>query len=545
MNLGIAIRKRNYHHKPIQIEVIREIITNLMSIKKLTKDDVNKIKNAIAKKNGLSRVPSNSELIEHLQPSERGIILDVLSRKAVRTASGIIIIAVMSTPRPCPQSEPCAYCPGGPSKGFPQSYTGHEPAAMRGLQNDYDPYRQVKHRIAQYKSIGHIVDKVELIVMGGTFPSAPLEYQRFFIKECIDAIIEKKSKSLAEAKRLAENSSIHNVGITVETRPDWAKELHVDRMLSMGITRTELGVQNVYNDIYKKINREHTVSDVTEATQILKDSGLKVVYHMMPGLPGSNIEKDFNGFCRILSDPLFRPDMLKIYPCLVIKGTKIYEWWKKGTYKPYSIEETIELIMEIKKILPEWIRLMRVQRDIPSNLIVSGVKKSNLRELVLNRLSEEGSKCNCIRCREVGLRWLKERIKPNPQNIEMITNQYDASKGTELFISYEDPVNKILIGYLRLRIPSNKPHRPEIFQQKAALIRELRVCGPMLPVNTHKKTFFQHKGIGKDLLSKAENLANEYDCEKIIVTSALGTKLYYKQLDYKYDGPYMSKNLIK
>jgi len=523
--------------------IFEDIIDDLMKIPNPSKEDVNRVKVRIAEKYGLSRVPSNSEIIRHLTPSQRAKLLKVLRRKPVRTASGVTIIAVMTRPWPCPQKEPCAYCPGGPSQGVPQSYTGHEPAALRGWQNEYDPFKQVKQRIEQYLAIGHTVDKVELIIMGGTFPSAPTEYQEHFVQRCLDAITGKPSRSLEEAKKLAETSRIRNVGITVETRPDWSKETHVDRMLSMGVTRVEIGVQNVYDDIYEIVNRGHKVSDVIEATRILKDSGLKVVYHMMPGLPGSNFQRDLEGFKKIFSDPDFKPDMLKIYPCLVIKGTKLYEWWKRGAYKPYTTEEAVNLIVQVKKMLPEWVRIMRVQRDIPAYLIVEGVDRSNLRELALNQLRREGYRCRCIRCREAGHRWLKDHVRPKLENIKIWVQSYEASEGREFFISAEDKENDVLVGYLRLRFPSEKAHRPEISGGNVSIIRELRVCGDLVPVGSHLEEAFQHKGWGRRLIEEAERISRENGIEKILVTSALGTKEYYKKLGFTYDGVYMSKRL--
>jgi len=524
-------------------EIYKEIIEDLMKIPSPSREDVNRVKTKIAEKYRLSRVPSNSEILSRLTPTQKTKLLKVLRRKTVRTVSGVTIIAAMTKPWPCPKKEPCAYCPGGPKHGVPQSYTGHEPAAMRGWQNEYDPFRQVRQRIEQYRSIGHVVDKVELIIMGGTFPSTPVEYQEYFVQRCLDAITEKESKSLEEAKKLAESSRIRNVGITVETRPDWSKEIHVDRMLSMGVTRVEIGVQNVYDDIYELVNRGHKVRDVIEATRILKDSGLKVVYHMMPGLPGSSFQRDLEGFKKIFSDSNFKPDMLKIYPCLVIEGTKLYEWWKQGLYEPYTTEEAVNLIVQVKKIVPEWVRIMRVQRDIPAYLIVEGVSKSNLRELALNQLRKEGYRCRCIRCREVGHRWLRDHVQPELKNIKVWIQSYKASAGKEFFISVEDRENDVLIGYLRLRIPSEKAHRPEIRGRNASLIRELRVCGELLPVGKHSDEAFQHKGWGRRLIQEAERISREEGIEKILVTSALGTKEYYKKLGYTYDGVYMSKNL--
>ena len=525
-------------------DAYREIIQRLMEMPKPTKRDLDSLKVKAAGKHGLGKVPSNSEIIQHLKPEETAKLLPILRRKVVRTISGVTVVAVMTKPSPCPKEEPCAYCPGGPTEGVPQSYTGHEPAALRGAQNDYSPYAQVKTRIEQLEAIGHKVDKVELIIMGGTFPSTPPDYQEDFVKQCLDAITETKSQSLDEAKKVAETSRIRNVGITVETRPDWAKEQHVDRMLSMGVTRVEVGVQNVYDDIYAAVNRGHRVEDVVEATRIMKDAGLKVVYHLMPGLPGSSFERDLEGFREIFSNPQFKPDMIKLYPCLVIKGTKVYDWWKKGEYRPYTTDEAAQLIAEVKKFVPPWVRIMRVQRDIPANLIEAGVKLSNLRQIALGKLGAEGIRCRCIRCREVGHRWLRDKVKPDPDKIEVRTVTEEASGGKELFISAEDPANDVLVGYVRLRVPSEKATRPEIVPETTAIVRELRVYGPLVPVGKHVAGAWQHKGYGSILLSEAERIAiEEYSRTKIVVTSALGTKQYYKQFGYIYDGPYVSKRL--
>jgi elongator complex protein 3 len=499
----------------------------------------------VAAKYRLGKIPSNPEIIAFLQgEEERRKLLPVLCRKATRTVSGVTVVAVMTQPYPCPQPEPCAYCPGGPPFGVPQSYTGFEPAAMRGLQNAFDPYLQVKSRIGQLEAIGHVVDKVELIIMGGTFPATPEAYQTWFVKRCLDAICGVDSQNLEEAKQLAETSRIRNVGITVETRPDWAKERHVDKMLDMGVTRVELGVQNPDDEIYSLVGRKHTVQDVVEATRILKDAGLKVVYHMMPGLPGSSMERDLAVFHEIFTNPPYKPDMIKIYPCLVLKGTKAYDWFVRGEYKPYTTEEAARLIVEVKKMVPPGVRIMRVQRDIPAPLIVAGVKMSNLRQLVQQKLKEQGLRCRCIRCREVGHRLMADGVKPDPEKVEILTTRYEASEGEEIFISAEDTENDVLIGYLRLRIPSAKAHRPEIKEQPSAIIRELHVYGPLVPVGKRLPKAWQHKGYGAILLGEAERITcQEYGFKKILVISALGTKQYYKRFGYTYDGPYMSKIL--
>jgi elongator complex protein 3 len=522
----------------------REIINALMLLPSPTHDDVNRVKTQIAAKHQLGCIPSNAEIINALKPKEKLRLLQVLRRKTTRTISGVIVIAVMTKPQPCPQPEPCAYCPGGPTQGVPQSYTGYEPAAMRGSQNSYDPYLQVQSRIEQLTAIGHRVDKVELIVMGGTFPATPHEYQTWFIQRCLDVITGEKSVNLEEAKAHAETSRIRNVGITVETRPDWCKQPHVDAMLDMGVTRVEIGVQNPSDAIYRLVGRMHTVADVAEATRVAKDAGLKMVYHLMPGMPGSNPKRDLDAFSRVFTDPAFKPDMIKIYPCLVIAGTKACDWYREGAYQPYSTEEAANLIAEVKKRLPPWVRVMRVQRDIPARLIVAGVDKSNLRQLVQRKLAEHGERCGCIRCREVGHRMAVDDVVPTLEKVEILSTRYEASEGEEIFISAEDPENNVLIGYLRLRVPSAKAHRPEITAAPSAIVRELHVYGPLVPVGKHSAKAWQHKGYGAILLSEAERVAREdYGLRKLLVISALGTKQYYMRFGYRHDGVYVSKTL--
>jgi elongator complex protein 3 len=523
---------------------LREIVTVLLSMQSPTRDDVNRLKIKTAGKYHLEEVPSSADIISVLTPAQAKQLLPILKRKTTRTISGVTVIATMTKPYPCPQPEPCAYCPGGPTQGSPQSYTGHEPAAMRGSQNSFDPYMQVQSRIDQLTAIGHKVDKIELIIMGGTFPATPQEYQTWFIQRCLDAITGKTSSNLEEAKANAETSKRRNVGITVETRPDWAKQPHIDAMLNMGVTRIELGVQNPDDQIYKLVGRTHTVADVIESTRIAKDAGLKIVYHMMPGMPGSNPQKDIEAFKRIFTDSAFKPDMIKIYPCLVIANTKAYEWYQQGTYQPYTTEEAASIIAEIKKTIPPWVRVMRVQRDIPAQLILAGVKKSDLRELARKKLKEQGGQCQCIRCREVGHRLVADHVKPDLENVKILTHQYEASEGTEVFLSAEDPKNNVLLGYLRLRVPSAKAHRPEITAIPSAIVRELHVYGPLVPVGKHTAGAWQHQGYGKVLLNQAEHVAvEEFGLKKLLVISALGTRRYYMRLGYGRDGVYVSKRL--
>jgi elongator complex protein 3 len=515
----------------------------LISLEHPTREDVNRIKIEVCRSHRSPTVPPNSDLLQKVPGPELAKLKPLLVGKKVRSASGVTTVAVMPKPYACPHGK-CTYCPGGPEDNVPRAYTGKEPAVMRALENLYDPYLQVRSRITQLQALGHDVDKVELILVGGTFPFLPRIYQEDFVKRCLDAMNGIDSGSLQEAKNLAESSSLKNVGITIETRPDWSRKGHVDHMLSMGVTRVEIGVQSLYDDVYARINRDHTVADVVEATQILKDSGIKVGYHMMLGLPGCDARRDLDAFRKIFQDSDFRPDMLKIYPCLVTPGTQLYEEWKRGEYIPYTTEESARLIAEVKKYVPRWVRIMRIQREIPSDGIADGVKHGNLRQLVEQQLAHQGMRCQCIRCREAGITFLKKGESPRLEHVKLERIDYEGSHGTDLFLSFEDPQCDILVGYVRVRIPTEKAHRPEIANQNTAIIRELHVFGQTVPVGERLVGAFQHKGYGSQLLAEAERIAHEeYDRRKMLVISALGTKGYYSRFGYMHDGPYVSKNI--
>lgn len=525
-------------------EAKREIIQNIINDKIGDKQELERNKRKISQKYKLPKVPSNAEILESADKSERKEVLPILQRKPVRSISGVTVITVMPRPYPCPKSKPCVYCPGGPDNDTPQSYTGEEPASARAKEAGYDPEKQVVARKKQLRAIGHKVDKVELIIFGGTFPAQPVKYQEQFVHSCLDAISNTNTSNLEMAKKRAENSDTRTIGVTFETRPDYCKKDHINHMLRFGGTRVEIGVQTVYNEIYELVNREHTVEDVVEATRLAKDSGLAIVYHMMPGLPGSTPEKDLEAFRTIFKKSEFRPDMLKIYPCLVTKGTELYEWWKAGNFDPLEGQEAVELVAEMKKIVPKWVRIQRVQRDIPSHLIEAGVWKGNLRELVKRRLEEQGEKCQCIRCREVGHQMLKENKKPSLEDSELFIDSYDASEGNEIFISTENPTRETIFGHLRLRIPSNKAYRSEITDD-TALVRMLYVFGELVPVGKKSTSnAWQHHGLGEFMLKEAERIASDrYDTKKMAVLSGIGTRDYYRKFGYELEGPYMTKEL--
>ncbi|MDD1769440.1 MAG: tRNA uridine(34) 5-carboxymethylaminomethyl modification radical SAM/GNAT enzyme Elp3, partial [Methanomassiliicoccales archaeon] len=292
---------------------------------------------ALSKEYGLGRVPPNSETLARADPDTLPVVERLLRRKPVRTLSGVAVVAVMTSPAPCPHGK-CSYCPGGVEAGSPQSYTGKEPAARRALANEFDPFGQVSSRIRQLGAIGHPTDKIDLIIMGGTFTSRPVEYQKFFVQRCFEALNGGESVSLAEAHQKNESSAHRCIGMTIETRPDVFDGPNAAFSMELGATRVELGVQILDDDVLSGVNRGHGVEEVVQATKTAKDMGLKVCYHIMPGLPGSDPEKDIESFARVFSDERFRPDMIKIYPTLVIKGTSLHDMWLKGAYSPYSTE---------------------------------------------------------------------------------------------------------------------------------------------------------------------------------------------------------------
>jgi len=316
-------------------------------------------------------------------------------------------------------------------------------------------------------------------------------------------------------------------------------------MLSMGVTRVEIGVQTLYDDVYQRIHRDHTVADVEEAARTLRDSSLKVGYHMMLGLPGCDRDRDLAAFQRLWDDPAHRPDMLKIYPCLVTPGTQLYEDWRSGKYQPYRTEEAARMIAEIKKSIPPWVRIMRIQREIPADGIADGVKNGNLRQLVQEELARQGIRCWCIRCREVGHSRSNRNETATSDSLRFQRMDYEASGGSEVFLSFESLESDLLVGYIRLRIPSETAHRLEIKGKQAGLIRELHIFGQTVPVGDRPGLKgYQHKGYGSQLLQEAERIATEeYDCRKMLVISALGTKQYYAKFGYARDGPYVSKTL--
>lgn len=526
----------------------RELIEQLLRKEITTEQELNDAKKTVSVRYKLSSLLSNSRILAAAKDEEKQDVLELLQLKPVRTLSGVAVIAAMTSPAPCPHGL-CLPCPGGPSSKFnsPQSYMGAEPAARRAFENDFDPYKQVSSRLRQLSEIGHPVEKAELIVMGGTYTSRMLCYQEWFVKRAIEAMNDfygtgwrdgKEYVSQEDVHTANESARIRNVGITIETRPDWVDVEHIDTILGLGATKVEIGVQSTYDFILAGIRRGHTVKKSVEANTRLRDSGLKVGFHMMPGLPGSTNESDLAMFRTLFEDQRFKPDYLKIYPTLVTEGTQLHGMWELGNYEPLEVEEAVELLAKVKSILPKWVRLQRIQRDIPAYQVLAGIRKSDIRELAKRRLHEMSGKCRCIRCREVGHRKLPVN---EPLNIELTTEEYEACGGREHFISFEDVEKDILIGFIRLRFPK-APHRQEL--AGAALVRELHVYGSMVaPGESAGREQWQHRGYGEELLAEAEKTAHSAGYEKIAVMSGIGVRDYYRKFGYEREGPYMTKKI--
>ena len=557
----------------MNLALIQEIQQELPKIK--TKKELEKLKSVLSKKYKLNRNLSNIDLLSNIKNPDFKILLT----KPVRTISGVTPISIMSKPANCPSQAKCIYCPGGINSVFgntPKSYPGNSPGIIRAIRNDYDPYLQVFNRLEHYVLLNHDITKVEFIVMGSTFLFFDNKYKEDFIKFCLKALNDfsglfvknnqidfgkftdffelpasikdkerikrikgkllklKSDTTLEKEQSRNENTYSRCVAMCLETRPDYSFEEHISEMLMYGTTRVEIGVQTLSQEIMEKIKRGHTTQDSIKATQLLKDSFLKVTYHNMLNLTGSTIENDKYELKEIFENPDYRPDSLKIYPCLVFKGTELYDIWKQGNHKVFSTEEIIDIICEAKKYIPKYCRIMRVNRDIPTFMSEAGVRKTNLRQYIDEELKKRKVKCSCIRCREPKLK------KISWENVKLLRQDYEASKGREIFLSYEDTKNDILLGFVRLRIPY-KQFRPEITNRSAG-IRELHVYGQAVRIG-EKDDNVQHKGLGISLMQEAEKIAKEeYNVNKILVISGIGVRNYYiNKLGYKKDGPYVSK----
>ncbi|MBN2566483.1 tRNA uridine(34) 5-carboxymethylaminomethyl modification radical SAM/GNAT enzyme Elp3 [Candidatus Woesearchaeota archaeon] len=557
----------------------RELIAAVKASPRLGKDGLSKIKYRLCGKHGIGRPPTDIAILLHADEADVPALARRLKTKPGRGISGVSVVAVMTRPRACPHGR-CRMCPGGIRSAFgtvPQSYTGREPATMRGIRNRYDAYLQVFNRLEQYVVMGHVPEKAELIVMGGTFPSFPKRYRERFVADAFAAMNDfsrlffregnldlprfkrffllpgkvgdpardrevrrrmlagkrKRERVLEKEQARNETAAVRCVGLTIETRPDYGMRRHGLAMLRLGATRVEVGVQSTDDDALARIGRGHTVADSIQSMRELRDLGFKLNVHYMLGLPGMTRKKDVEGMHRLFDDPDFRPDMLKIYPCMVMRGTPLHRDWRQGRFRPIGTKEAVERIIAAKRRVPPYCRIMRVQRDIPTAVTEAGVGMTNLRQLVHAEMRRRGERCRCIRCREVG-----RAPAGGGKGVSYGTIEYLAAQGHERFIfaGRRTAGEWRLLGFARLRFPSDDPD--------AAFLRELHVYGSATPLGERGEV--QHTGIGRELMRRAETQATAAGRSRLLVISGIGVRGYYRRLGYRRGGPerlYMEKRL--
>lgn len=468
----------------------------------------------------------------------------LLTKRSVRTLSGVTIITSLVKPYACPGN--CVYCPL--DVRMPKSYLADEPAAARALMLKFDPYEQMKRRIEALEKNGHPTDKIELIIKGGTWNAYPLAYQNWFVLRSFEAAnekpttlketddLEKIKKELLRQQKRNEIAKHRIIGLTLETRPDSISEKTLWQMREQGCTRLEIGVQHTDNKILKLIKRGHTIEQVKTATQLAKDFGFKTDFHLMPQLPGSSPKKDLAMMLNVFSDPDLRPDMIKIYPCTVVKGSELFNWYEQGKYKSYSVKSLVKILETFKSKVPRYVRISRLIRDIPGQHIQEGNKTTNLRQVIHSEMKKDGLVCKCLRCREVGhvdVLSIKD-LRP-----KLFVEKYKASGGNELFLSFEDNKRKVVFAFCRLRIDrSSKALYP-------AFIRELHTYGQLVRIGKKDTESSQHKGLGKRLLLEAEKIAKKEKVGKIAVISGVGVRDYYRKNGYALENTYMVKKLLK
>ena len=528
------------------MEINKTIIKKLLKNRLKTPADLVGFKRKISKEYGISLFSNMEILKEYRRLVKNGEIKrnealeNLLTTRKIRSLSGIVVVSVLTKPYPCPGK--CLYCPA--EKGIPKSYISGEPAVMRAVANRFHPYRQAQARLRALERAGHPVGKVDLRIIGGTWSFYPKQYQSWFVKKCFQAANDfpaekrRRAGSLPAEQKRNEKAKCRVVGITIETRPDYIDKKEIKRLRELGVTRVELGIQSVYDDVLRKNRRGHKIRDAVRATRLLRDAGFKICYQIMPDLPGSSFARDLSMFGELFSNPDFRPDMLKIYPTAVLKEAPLWKERAKLNYRPLSAAKLAELLKEAKKRIPPYCRVQRIIRDFSSRRIAAGAgaKISNLRQLAAAKLAEEGRRCRCVRCREV-----KGDYDPN-EKIFLFRRDYEAAAGKEVFLSFEDAGRRKLYGLLRLRAPS-LPGSPLFSALRgAAVVRALRVYGRLVPVGG-KGRFPQHKGLGKKLIKKAEKITfKDFGLKKIAVISGIGARGYFRRLGYKLEGTYMVKN---
>ncbi len=457
-----------------------------------------------------------------------------LQTKPVRSQSGVTVVTVLTKPYPCPGK--CIFCPT--DYRMPKSYLHDEPGAQRAERYKFDPYEQTAGRIRALEQIGHPVDKIELLILGGTWSSYRRDYQEWFIKRCFDAMNGVESATLPAAQELNARAERRNVGLVVETRQDYinAEELRWFRYL--GVTKVQVGIQSLDDRILALNGRGHDVQATRDAFRLLRLAGYKIHGHWMPNLYGATVESDVADYGRLWSDPAIQPDELKIYPTMLLENAELFDYWQRGDYKPYTEEEVIDVLMRCKVQTPRFVRLTRIIRDIPTTNVVEGFKKANLRQIAQQRLAKQGLRCHCIRCREV------KRQKVAPDDLQLMVATYETDATTEQFLSFVTADDQIA-AFLRLSLPHKDAELPIPELAGHAMIREVHVYGPVLPLGEDSQGEAQHMGLGTQLVEKAKVLAREAGYGRIAVISAIGTREYYRKHGFALDGLYMTTPLLE
>ncbi len=560
------------HTRVQDLAITTSIIHELIESGNVSPARLDKLKKKTALDQGLPLVEHTALrdaytfLVSQNLIKKNSAVEELLNVKPIRSKSGVAIVTLLTMPYPCPAKS--VYCPT--EARMPKSYIESEPAAARALALQFDPYLQTRRRIEVLERNGHPADKIEVILKGGTWSSYPGDYQQWFIAECFRAMNETggsqrilpdpspdspynrfvgKEKEcwrediLFEEQKKNETAAHRCIGLTIETRPDWISVQEIKRLRLLGVTRVELGVQSPNDEILKLIKRGHLSKTVFHATKLLKDAGLKVDYHLMPGLPGASPAGDLSDAQRIFTEEGFQPDTVKLYPCVVTPSAELEQWRADGRYVPYTTEQLISLLADIKTIIPPHVRIARVIRDIPSQEISGGNTVTNLRQTIQKYMKERGMVCRCLRCREVGH---KRGVRDQGLGISHYKERmYNASGGTEYFLSYESDDESILYAFLRLRLPSPDASvlwnlLPEL--EGAALIREVHTYGQLVRIKKSEEGASQHKGMGKKLVLRAETIALSAGYKKIAVIAGIGVREYYAKIGYGLEGTYMVKH---
>ncbi len=448
-------------------------------------------------------------------------LLARLRLKPVRSLSGVTVVTVLTKPYPCPGE--CVFCPT--DVRMPKSYLPEEPGAQRAYQHAFDPYDQVRSRLDALEAVGHPTSKIELLILGGTWSAYPRLYQEWFVKRLFDALNERTAPDLSTAQRWNEEARHRNVGLVIETRPDFISPKEIQRLRRLGVTKVQLGVQSLDDRILARNKRGHTVADTRRAFALLRAAGFKIVAHWMPNLLGATPEQDRADFARLWQGLV--PDELKIYPTQLLPNAELYAYWQRGEYLPYTTEELIDLLADLKATVPEYCRINRIVRDIPSTYVVEGNKRTSLRQDVQAEMARRGTRCRCVRCREV------RGQAVDPERLTLRDTVYLADYAEEHFLQFVTPDDR-LAGFLRLSLPL--PAAPQVGLadlEDAAIIREVHVYGPALPVGDARPGAAQHAGLGTRLLERAAAIARQAGYRRLAVIAAVGTRPYYLQRGFR------------